>query len=132
MNKIEDILRKMKIKALDGAYTIVSLPPGTQAKGKIFALINGEDETTIMAEESEWKKISGKFKDFREEKDFRIVLLDINLGWDTIGFLSTITSALASENISVGAFSAYSKDYLMIKNKDFDKAKKVLEKLKNQ
>lgn len=129
MNKIKDILRKMKIKTLDGNYTIVSLPPGTQTQGKIFALINGNDETTIIAEESEWKKISGRFKDFKEEKEFRIVLLNINLGWDTVGFLSTITSALAKESISVGAFSAYSKDYLLIKEKDIKKAEKILENL---
>ena len=130
MKDIKTILKNMKVNVSDKEYTIVSLSPGTKFKGNAFVIINGEDGTTVIIEKDEWKRMSDGFSDFEEESGFRIVLLDIALEWDVVGFLAAIAKPLADAGISIGAFCAYSKDYLLVKSKDIDKAIKVFETLK--
>jgi hypothetical protein len=51
------------------------------------------------------------------------------LPFGLVGFLATVSKALADEGISIYVISAYSTDHILIKEKDILKAKKKLKKL---
>jgi len=48
---------------------------------------------------------------------------------DVVGVTAKISGALAKEGISIMPIAAFSKDHFLIKDKDLDKAVKVLEKI---
>ena len=48
---------------------------------------------------------------------------------DAAGFLAVVSSALAEEGISISVISTYSKDYILIRKVDTEKAVQALTKL---
>ncbi len=65
-------------------------------------------------------------RDARIESGFRLLTLDIELGWNVVGYLARVTEILASAGIPVGALSAFSRDHLLIKQDDLGTALRVL------
>lgn len=51
------------------------------------------------------------------------------LPFGLVGFLATVSKALADEGISIYVLSAYSTDHILIKKKDIVRAEKKLRKL---
>ena len=88
-----------------------------------FAIINDRNETTVVIEQKytkDYEKIS---------RNWRIISFDITLPFTLVGFLAKISQALAEENISIFALSAYTTDHILVKNKDLKKAIIVLKKI---
>ena len=65
-------------------------------------------------------------REARVEGGFRFVTLDVELPWDTVGYLARVTEILAGAGVSVGALSAFSRDHLLIKQDDLAKALRAL------
>ena len=91
-----------------------------------FFLLRDPFEVTLLVEESDWRAMRHAARDARVEAGFRLVTLDVELGWDVVGFLAHITRILAEAAIPVGALSAFSRDHLLIKQDDLGKALRVL------
>lgn len=88
-----------------------------------FANIIDKNEITVIIEQD-------KLKDAKKiEKDFRLITFDMVLPFSTTGFISRISSALAKEKISIFVISSFSTDHILVKEKDLDKALKVLTKI---
>jgi hypothetical protein len=58
-----------------------------------------------------------------------LITLNVNSSLDAVGFLARITNQLASENISVNAFSPVSHDHLFVKPADADRTMEILHKM---
>lgn len=90
-----------------------------------FATIIDKNEITLVIEQ-------GKVNE-REvidiEKDWKILTFDMVLPFGLVGFLATVSKALADEGISIYVISAYSTDHILIKEKDIVRAEKKLRKL---
>ena len=56
------------------------------------------------------------------ENDWRILKVEGPLDFSLIGILSSISSILAQNKISIFAVSTYDTDYILVKNNDLDKA----------
>jgi hypothetical protein len=91
-----------------------------------FFLLRDPYEVTLLVEESDWRAMRHAARDARAEAGFRLVTLDVQLGWDVVGFLAHVTRILAGAGIPVGALSAFSRDHLLIKQDDLGKALRVL------
>jgi hypothetical protein len=65
-------------------------------------------------------------RDARVEGDFRLLTLDVELGWDVVGFLAEVSRILASASVPIGAFSAFSRDHLLIKQEYLPSALRAL------
>jgi len=90
-----------------------------------FAVIKDKNEITVIAEQ---QKINAE--DVIEVRGgWKILTFDAVLPFDLIGFLATISRALAEENISILAISSYSTDHILVMEKDLGKAIKKLESL---
>jgi len=90
-----------------------------------FAIVHDRNEITVIIEQS---KVN--MKDVIEmEKDYRIITFDMTLPFGLVGFLARIYKALKDQNISIIAVSAYSRDHILVKEKDVLPAIKALEKI---
>lgn len=136
-NSPSELLRQAKVIVSPENYFLVSLchhdwqrllenpelsPRGTAT----FMLMRDEFEVTLLLDEKDWRAMRHAARDAKVESGFRIVTLDIELGWDVVGFLAHVTSILAKEKISVGAISAFSRDHLLIRQDDIGRALHIL------
>ncbi len=62
---------------------------------------------------------------------FALITLNVYSDLMAVGFLAKITDALAKEEISVNAFSAYHHDHLFVPYEKREKALEILKKLSN-
>lgn len=66
--------------------------------------------------------------DVKCEKGWRMLKVEGPLDFSLIGILSSISTILAREGISIFAISTYDTDYILVKEKDIDKAIEALVK----
>ena len=132
-----ELLRQAKVEVAPETYVLVGLrhadwarllesPELSPRAESNFFLLRDPFEVTLLVEESDWRAMRHAARDARVEAGFRLVTLDVDLGWAVIGFLPHVTRILAEASISVGALSAFSRDHLLIKQEDLGKALRVL------
>jgi hypothetical protein len=134
---VAELLRETKVEVAPATYVVIGvtlqdwqrllenpeLSPRTDAP---FMIMRDAHEVTMVIEEDDWRRIRHAVRDARSEAGYRLVTLDIQLPWTTVGYLARVTEILAAENISVGALSSFSRDHLLIKQQDLGKALRVL------
>jgi hypothetical protein len=91
-----------------------------------FMLLRDGHEVTLLLEEEDWLAMRHAVRDARVERGWRLVTLDIELGWNVTGYLARVTEILAAANIPIGALTAFSRDHLLIKQDDLGAALRVL------
>jgi hypothetical protein len=82
-------------------------------------------ETTCVVDESRLRRI----RYLGVEGGWKLITFDMVLPFSLIGFFAQVSGALADAGVSLLAISAYSRDHVLVKSKDLDKAVKSLEKL---
>ena len=131
------LLRRTKIVVAPAAFVLVSIthqdwarlleqPELSPRPDAPFMLLRDEHEVTLLLEEQDWLTMRHAARDARVEPGFRLVTLDIELGWDVVGYLAHVTRILAAAGISAGALAAFSRDHLLIKQNDLGVALRAL------
>ena len=59
--------------------------------------------------------------------DYRLITFDVDLAPTLVGFMAFVTEKLATAQVSVLPFGAYSKDHIFVSTNDFEKAMVVLQ-----
>lgn len=132
-----ELLRQAKVEVAPETYVLVGMrhaewarllenPELSPRAGSNFFLLRDPFEVTLLFEDSDWRAMRHAARDARVEADFRLVTLDVELGWEVVGFLAHVTRILAEAGIPVGALSAYTRDHLLIKQDDLGKTLRVL------
>ena len=139
--KLVSLLAQTKIKALPDHYAIISLPLEERKAAKeacrhvsaaFFSLTFSPYEITLVIPLVSWEGIRERFRRFEIASPYRVIILDIALDLEVVGYLAVISEALAQKGISVYALSTYLKDVLLVKASDLPAALEVLEKLAMQ
>src|SRR3954466_1782045 len=65
-----------------------------------FMLLRDDHQVTLLLDEEDWRTIRHAARDARVEGGFRLVTLDIELDWNTVGYLARVTEILARAGIS--------------------------------
>jgi hypothetical protein len=132
-----ELLSRARVEVAPETFVLVGLRHGEWARllenpelspraESNFFLLRDPFEVTLLVEESDWRAMRHAARDARVEAGFRLVTLDVELGWDVVGFLAHVTGILAGAGIPVGALSAFSRDHLLIKQDDLGNALRVL------
>jgi uncharacterized protein len=132
-----ELLRRTKVEVLPGAFVLVGLrhedwrrllesPELSPRADAPFMLLRDAHEVTLLLEEEDWRAMRHAARDARVETDFRLVTLDIELPWNVVGYLARVTEILAAAGLSVGALSAFSRDHLLVKQRDLPAALRAL------
>lgn len=87
---------------------------------KFYCITKTDAELSIVCLD---ENISGNIK---YEKDWRILKILGTLDFSLVGILSKISTLLAENDISIFAISTYDTDYILVKEKNIERAVKVL------
>lgn len=91
-----------------------------------FMVSRDVDEITVVTKEKNLSELDIK----ERNKDFyRLIGLNVLIPFYSIGFLATVSQAIAKEGMNILIVSTYSKDYIMIKDDRIEDAKSVLLRL---
>lgn len=132
-----DLLRRTRVEVLPATFALISLrhedwarllaqPELSPQPESVFMLLRDDRELTLLLEDTDWQTMRHAARDARAETNFRLVTLDIELSWDTVGYLALVTSILCEAGISVGALSAFSRDHLLVKQDDLARLLRAL------
>ena len=137
MPDVAELLRSARVEVAPETYVLVGMrhadwarllenPELSPRAESNFYLLRDPFEVTLLVEESDWRAMRHAARDARVEAGFRLVTLDVELGWDVVGFLAHVSAILAAASVPVGALSAFSRDHLLIKQDELGKALRVL------
>jgi hypothetical protein len=132
-----ELLRRAKVAVAPETFVLVGLrhedwrrllenPELSPRAESNFLLLRDPFEVTLLLEEEDWRAMRHAARDARVESGFRLVTLDVELGWEVVGFLARVTEILAAAGVAVGALSAFSRDHLLVKQEDLGKALRAL------
>lgn len=132
-----DLLRRTRVEVLPATFVLVGIraedwarllaqPELSPRPDSVFMLLRDEREVSLLVEDADWRTMRHAARDARIETGFRLVTLDIELSWNTVGYLALVTSILAAAEISVGALSAFSRDHLLVKQDDLARLLRAL------
>ena len=119
----------MQLKLLDKLnYTIMKFPAHTEIPTS-FHEIKAFKSITYTEDECSIVVPSGTLETNQAlsiDTDWFIIQIVGELDFSLVGILTQLANPLAENQISIFALSTYNTDYLLIKNKDKEKATQVL------
>ena len=137
MNQAIELLRQTTIEVAAENYHLISLnhdewrrmlenPELSPRAEAPFLLFKDDFEVTLLLDDVDWRAMRHVARNAKVENGFRLVRLNIELDWNVVGYLALVTKILAEAEIPAGVFSAFSRDYLLIKQQNLPGALKVL------
>jgi len=124
-SEIEKIIKESTFKVEEGkfVYAKVSKAPSIENH---FMVSKDDDEITIVTKEENLSELDLK----ERNKDFyRLIALNVSIPFYSVGFLATVSQAIAKEGMNILIVSTYSKDYILVKDNKVENARLVLLKL---
>lgn len=124
-NEIRKIIKESTFKVEGGRfiYAKVSKAP---AIGSHFLITKDDEEVTVVTKE---ENLSG-LKLIEKNKDFyKLIALNVSIPFYSVGFLATVSEAIAKGGMNILIVSTYSRDYIMVKSSKIKDAKLILLKL---
>jgi hypothetical protein len=92
-------------------------------------LIAEPDVLTLVVPEAHWRELSPAFPRARRQGPFRVITFDLDLPADLVGFLAVVSHALAGAGVPILAICGYSKDHVMVRELDLERALVAIEAL---
>jgi uncharacterized protein len=135
--RVTELLRRTRVEVAPGTFVLAGLrhadwarllenPELSPRPDSVYMLLRDADEVTLLVEEEDWRAMRHAARDARVEADWRLVTFDIKLPWDVVGYLARVTEILASAGVPAGALSAFSRDHLLVKQRDLPAALRAL------
>lgn len=116
---------ELELRILGGAYAVSRLSPGTPipewAQGELVAITRTPDELSVVSP-AEAVPVS-----VRSERGWRALRVTGPLDFSLVGILATLSGALAQAEIPVFALSTFDTDYVLVRERDLERAMRALE-----
>lgn len=120
-DELKKIIEQSSFEIQDGIYIYakVSSKPSTDH----FMISQDKDEITVVTTEDKL----GELDLIERNKDnYKLIALNVSVPFYSVGFLATVSSAIAKGGMNILIISTYSKDYIMVKEDRLEEAKEVL------
>jgi hypothetical protein len=136
-NTIPQILKRARIEIAPETYHLIGLrheewqnvleaPELSPRMTVPFMIFKDKYETTLLLDETDFGTIRHAVRDAKIQGGFRLLTFDVELDFNVVGFLAFVSNLLAGAQISIVALSAFSRDHLLIQQRDLAAALKVL------
>lgn len=113
---------QLKFSMSGNRYVIAKARRVPEFSDELLSVIRDEREITVIAKEGiELQSIS-------EQRFFKRITFDVDLPFELTGFLSHISTLLASNDIPVLSISSYSTDHLFVREEDSHEAVEILKR----
>ena len=88
-----------------------------------FCALWDDKEFSLMVKQEHWKIASPILQEAAYVSPiYKRITFDVVLEFDLVGYLDVMTRVLASANIPILAFSAFSRDHIFVQQSDFERA----------
>ena len=136
---VSQALQQAKLYTDDTLYSLIHLPPnGIMAAAGVLAqvgepfgaLLADKDEVTLVVPADLVPEFANRLRDHRiAESPYRLITFDLELEPTLTGFIARVAQVLASANVPILPFAAFSRDHLLVPSDRFDAAWAALQKL---
>lgn len=93
------------------------------------AVLDVGTEITMLLTQERWAQVAPVFLDPAVSgENLRVVTLDSDVPLEAVGYISTLTGALARADVPVAVFSAFSCEHLLVRHRDLARCLEVLQK----
>lgn len=106
--------------ALAQAHTVMHWLHGDEIP--FFCAIWDSDEFSLMMKREKWDIPSAIGQAVSTSPVYKRITFDIVLDFTLVGYLAAMTEVLATHDIAVLAFSAFSRDHIFVQASDFSRA----------
>ena len=89
-------------------------------------LVREADETSLLVRRERLGPLRARHPAARVESDLCWIRFESPMGWEVVGFLARVTSALAAAGVPIGAVCGYSRDHLFVAEAHLPRALEVL------
>jgi hypothetical protein len=121
-SEIKKIIKKSTFKIEEGRFVYAKVLKAPSIKNH-FMVSKDADEITVVTKEENLPELNLE----ERNKDFyRLIGLNVSIPFYSVGFLATVSQAIAKEDMNILIVSTYSKDYIMVKEDRLEDAKSVL------
>lgn len=122
--KLQEIIRSSTFEIQAGIYIYCKVTQ--KPSGDHFLISQDKDEITVVT-------TANKLKDLnlieRNKENYKLIALNVSVPFYSVGFLATVSGAIAKEGMNILIVSTYSKDYILVKEHNLTRAKVALIKL---
>lgn len=132
-------LREARLYSDDCVYRLLQLPPSaiTLAAGVVAeaatpfsALLADKDEVTLLLTDGACQEFARRLRHATiSDAAYRLITFDIELDSALIGFMALVSGALAADGIPILTYASFSRDHVVVRDHDFDKAMRTLSQL---
>ena len=126
------------IRVRPESYWLVSLPHGSirqaasvvsESKRHFAAFVLEEDEVSLTVEEKLWNARSHSIPHHASEGPYRAITFQLNVDLGVCGYFAPAADRLAEAGIPIVPQCAYSKDHVLVRAADADRAAEILNRL---
>ncbi|MBA3632080.1 MAG: ACT domain-containing protein [Acidobacteria bacterium] len=132
-----ELFRQIRVEVAPETFNLVSLrredwlkllenPELSPRMSAPFMILSDKWEVTLLLDEIDFGTIRRAIQDAKTQGNFRLLSFDVELDFNVVGSLAEISRILAEAEISIVALSAFSRDHILVKQKDLAQALKVL------
>lgn len=125
--------RSLTLETLPGLYAVCrldaaaelppwALVPAKARPGGLVSITRSEAELSVVCPQSQVPSSA------RAERDWRCLRVIGPLGFGMTGILASLASPLASTGVSIFVVSTYDTDYLLVQQRDENRARHALER----
>ncbi|MFH1089679.1 MAG: ACT domain-containing protein [Candidatus Uhrbacteria bacterium] len=124
-SEIEKTIKDSTFKVEEGKFVYAKVSKVSNIENH-FMVSKDTDEITVVTKEENLSELAlvERNKDF-----YRLIALNVSVPFYAVGFLATVSQAVAKEDMNILIISTYSKDYIMIKDDRLEDVKSVLLRL---
>lgn len=133
---LAEALARMRWSLEPGRFALLGFDEAPDAED--LALLAGDapgqlvvegGETTLLLPEARVDTLLARRPDARVERDLCWIRFEADMGWEVVGFLAHVTTALASAGVPLGAVCGYSRDHLFVAARHLEAAGRTLDAL---
>jgi len=126
MSDLKEILAQTVFRQIPGNYIYAKLKSVPDNPREHFLVSFDEDEVTVVTKVENYEKLKAVE---RNKDQYALIELRVSIPFYSVGFLASVSTAIASKSMNVLIVSTYSKDYILIKTDKTHLAKESLEEL---
>ncbi len=124
-SEIDKIIKESTFRVEEGRFVYAKVSKDPIVKNH-FMVSKDANEITVVTKEKNLSELTL----IECNKDFyRLIALNVSVPFYSVGFLATVSQAIAKEGMNILIVSAYSKDYILVKDDKIENVRSVLLKL---
>lgn len=121
-DELKRIIEQSKFEIQEGTYIYTKVSAVPNLKNH-FLVSKDKDEITVVTRD----EYLGELNIIeRNKENYKLIALNVSVPFYAVGFLATVTYAIAEADMNVLVISTYSKDYILVKQEKLEEAVSVL------